>query len=298
MNRTARLSLALLITLALGSCAGSAPREGNAPTTPRVSVVPPGAPAADSVTVGLWRFDERVGIRVSDSSPFRLAGTAGPDTRIEFGRYQNARAFSASPQSFVYVPFNPTFESPRGLTLEAWLWLRDVSSAEMSVIAARWSPVPNQQSWVLGVVGRRTYNSTGPQSPGWFQPETTLLSTGRLVFAFRPLRAASTQSFQSSVAVPIGRWVHVAASLDGEVVRLFLDGRLDSQVAVGNGIQRSDAPLVLGNAIDPRRLTDLGGELRLDTTLQPLPFYALNGLLDEVRLSNTARQSFPPATRR
>ena len=121
------------------------------------------------------------------------------------------------------------------------------------------------------------------------------LAAGHLVFAFRPEIAAGTQSFQSSVVLPTNRWIHVAASMDGEVVRLYLDGRLDAQVAVANGIHRSEAPLVLGNALDPRRLTDFGSELRQDPSNTPLPFYALNGIVDEVRLSNVARRSFESA---
>ena len=78
-------------------------------------------------------------------------------------------------------------------------------------------------------------------------------------------------------------------------MRLFIDGRLDVQVAIANGIARSSAPLVVGNALDPRRLTDFGGDLRQDPGNLPLPFYALNGLVDELRLSNVARQVFESA---
>jgi hypothetical protein len=86
--------------------------------------------------------------------------------------------------------------------------------------------------------------------------------------------------------------VHVAACVDGEVVRIFIDGRLDVQVAVNNGIKRSEAPLVIGNALDPRRLTDVSGELKQDLVNSPLPWYALNGLVDELRISNVARKDF------
>ena len=95
--------------------------------------------------------------------------------------------------------------------------------------------------------------------------------------------------------LPSGRWVHVAASVDGEVVRMYIDGRLDGQVAIANGIHVSSAPLVVGNVLDPRRLTDFGGDLRQDPTNLPLPFYALNGIVDELRLSNVARRVFESA---
>lgn len=286
----ALVAVALAVALAAG-CAKRGPHEIRAAEPPPAPPIPP---RTDSVTVGLWRFDERAGNAAVDAAPFRLNGTAGPETRIEFGRYRNARSFVATSQSFVYMPYNPAMESPRGFTVELWLYLNDISHYEMSAVAMRWSPIPNEQSWLLGIVGRRIATGTSP-SPGWFTDETALHTPGHLVFAFRPELAAGTQTFQSSVVVPTERWVHVAASVDGEVVRIYLDGKLDSQVAVANGIKRSTAPLVVGNALDPRRLTDFGSDLRQDPSTVPLPFYALNGLVDELRLSSTARTTFESA---
>jgi hypothetical protein len=279
----------LLLVALVGACAH---RDAHAPAVPRISPV---APASDSVTVGLWHFDERAGTHVGDSSPFRLSGSAGPDVRVEFGRYRSARAFTATAQSFVLVPYNPVMESPRGFTVEAWVYLNDYSRYELSGIAMRWTPVPNEQSWLLGIVGRKLSATLTSPSPGWFTEETATLTPGHLVFAFRPELAAGTQSFMTTALVPTNRWVHVAASMDGEVVRLFLDGRLDTQVAVANGIRRSSAPLVVGNTLDPRRLTAFGSDLRQEASNLPLPYYALNGLVDELRLSNAARQVFESA---
>ena len=280
----------LLLAASLGACAKHGPHEVRAPA------LAPTPPAADSVTVGLWRFDERAGIHAADASPFRLTGTVGPDTRLEFGRYKGARSFTATAQSFVFIPYNPVMESPRGFTVEAWVYLKDYSQFELSGIAMRWTPVPNEQSWLLGVVG----NKLGPptitvSSPGWFDDVVARLSTGHVVFAFRPELAAGTQSFASTATIPKLRWVHVAASVDGEVVRIYIDGRLDVQVAIANGIARSTAPLVVGNALAPRLLTDFGSDLRQDPANLPLPYYALNGFVDELRLSNVARQTFESA---
>jgi hypothetical protein len=276
-----------MLLLALAGCAHHGV-HGSAPKPPRL---PPEPPVADSVTVGLWRFDERSGPRVQDSSPFRLTGMAGPDAFVEFGRYKSARSFTATVQSFVVVPYNPVMESPRGFTVEAWIYLNDISAYEMSAIAMRWSPTPDEQSWVLGVVGRNLGGSTTP-SPGWFNDVVSPFNTGQLVFAFRPDPANSLQRFASSATLPLNRWVHVAATVDGEIVKIFIDGRLDIQVAVSSGIKRSVAPLVIGNALDPRRLTDVSGELKQDLANSPLPWYALNGLVDELRLSNAARKTF------
>jgi predicted small lipoprotein YifL len=295
MNARRLVTLALVL-VALGGCGRRGPKPAEPPRAATPARNAPVPPVADSVTVGLWRFDERAGNHVPDASPFRLYGTAGPDVRSEFGRYRGVRGFTATANSFVHVPYNPVLESPRGFTVEAWVYLNDLSRYELSTIATRWTPVPNSQSWLLGVVGRKlTAATTVSPSPGWFTPEVALVGTGRLVFLFRPDLAAGTQSFGSTVTLPLQRWVHVAASVDGEVVRLYVNGKLDSQAAVPNGIRRSDAPLVVGNVIDPRRLTDFGGDLRIDPGQSPLPFYALNGLVDELRLSNVARRTFESA---
>jgi len=290
VRRHSLLSVACAALLALAGCAhhGATSKNGFAAEPPRL---PPEPPVADSVTVGLWRFDERSGPRVADAGPFRLTGVAGPDARVEFGRYKSARSFTATVQSFVVVPYNPVMESPRGFTVEAWIYLNDISTYEISPIAMRWSPSLDEQSWVLGVVGRNLAATTTP-SPNWFTEVVGPFSTGRLVFAFRPETANSLQRFSSSTTLPMNRWVHVAATVDGEIVKLFVDGRLDVQVAVTTGIKRSVAPLVIGNALDPRRLTDKSGELQQDLTNSPLPWYALNGLVDELRISNVARKTF------
>ena len=186
----------------------------------------------------------------------------------KFHRAASRRSFTATAQSFVFVPYNPTLESPRGFTIEAWLYLRDYSRYELSTIAARWTPTPNEQSWLFAVVGRKVGSVTTP-SPGWFDSEVLTLPSGRLMFAFAPELAAGTQSFMSTTTIPLDKWVHVAATLDGEIVKIYIDG--------------------------VSRLTDFGSDLRQDPSNFLLPFYALNGSVDEMRLSNVARSHFESA---
>ena len=277
MDRHKCLACAALV--ALTACAGGETAFAAPPA--------PGPSTADSVTIGLWHFDERSGARVHGSGPSRLNGVAGPDARVEFGRFKSARSFTATAQSFVVVPYNPVMESPRAFTVEAWVYLNDLSPYELSAIAARWSPTSTDQSWVLGVVGQKGA-STALSSA--FLEAVAPCATGRLVFAYRADVGGGVQRACSSAALPMRRWVQVAATVDGEVVRIYVDGRLDAQVAVANGIRRSLAPLAIGNAVDPRRLTDVSGELKqLDGTSSS---YALNGLVDELRLSKVARKTF------
>jgi len=191
VKRHSLSSLACAALLTLAGCAhhGATSKNGFAAEPPGQQ---PEAPSADSVTVGLWHFDERGGPRVQDAGPFRLTGVAGPDAQVEFGRYKSARSFTATVQSFVIVPYNPVMESPRGFTVEAWIYLNDISTYELSPIAMRWSPSLDEQSWVFGVAGRNLAATTTP-SPGWFTDVVATASTGQLVFAFRPDPAKGLQ---------------------------------------------------------------------------------------------------------
>lgn len=281
---------AVALALVLSACAKHGVQVPKAPG------VAPQAPAADSITSALWRMDESGTTRVSDAGPFRLTGTAGIDTRTDFGRFRSSRLFTRSPNSFVHVPYNPALESTRGLTVEAWVNLTEYGLFELMPIVARWSPVPNEQSWLFGVVGRKLNIATaGYNSPGTFNPYIIGIPPGRLIFLFQPEQAAAAVAWPSISAIPAGRWVHVAATLDGEVVKLYVDGRLDAQYATVGQARRSTAPLLIGNVLDERRLTDFGGDLRWDPSQDQHPYYAFVGSIDEVRISSLARSAFDSA---
>lgn len=290
----ARALPALIAAALLAGCAAGG--AGRASRAPRVAVI---APVADSLTLGLWRFDETGGARAGDSGPYRLHGSYGLETRTDFGRFRNARTFARAAESFVLVPFDPEMESPPGFTIEAWIRPTAYGQYELTPIASRWTEVANEKSWLFAIVGRKVEPpfATLP-SPGWFSPWVRTIPTGRLVLLLQPDQASAPQSFGGALTIPLETWTHVAASWDGEIVRLWVDGRLDAQYALRGTVRRTNAPLQVGNAIDSRRLTEFSGQLRLDATADANPYYAYEGAIDELRLSAGARESFESVTGR
>jgi hypothetical protein len=284
--------LAALLALALlaGGCAAGGAGGARAPRTPRGEIPPP---AADSVTVALWRFDETGGAQAPDAGPFRLAASVGVDTRSEFGRFRGGRRFTRTVESFAVVPYNPVMESDRGFTIEAWVRLDAYGQYELTPIAGRWNEVANEQSWLLAVVGRKISPAFASlPSPGYFSGSVVTAQTGRLLLLLQPEQAAGQQAYAGSVPIRLDTWTHVAASWDGQVVRLYVDGQIDSQYALEGRVRRSPAALLVGNYFDTRRLTDFSGQLQLDAGVDRNPYYALEGVLDEVRLSSVARTRF------
>lgn len=279
-----RAALVLVLALTVAGCAGTRPGPGSAPAP---------APVADSLTLVLHRLDETGGTRALDAGPYRLHGDLGPDTRPEPARFRGGRRFDAGLQSWMVVDDNPALDSSPVFTVEAWVLASAITPYELSVIAARWTPESPEQSWVLGLVGlRRQSPAVSLESPGYFREATLGMSAGRLVFVFRPDIAAPPRGYASVSGLPLERWTHVAVSVDGEVVRFHIDGRLDAQHVVPGPVRRSAAPLVLGALLDPMRLNAPGGERRLETSRGLEGFYSLQGVLDEFRLSSGARTRF------
>ncbi len=275
----------LLAAAWLAASCAHAPR--GAATTSRVS------PArADSVTVALWSMDESALYSVADSGPLHADGIAGLDTRTAFGRFDGARSFTRSLQSFVYIPYLRAFDIPLGFTIEAWVNPRSFGSPGDAPIAARWTQEANTQSWILSLIGRDRRPAIAPTSTIGGQ---RFLEPGQIAFSMLPAQAAQPLVYVSTRGIEIGRWTHVAVTYDGAVLRIFLDGQLDAQYAIPGEIRSSPAPILVGNWFDPRALTDFEGRLRLSGTETLSPDYAFDGLIDDLRLSNVARTDFPNA---
>ncbi|HYM81835.1 MAG TPA: LamG domain-containing protein [Candidatus Limnocylindria bacterium] len=281
----------LLSGLVCVSCMTGAPRVGDNRSggSDREGLV------ADSVTIALWHFDETAGTRIADGGPFRLDGVAGADTRTDFGRFDSARLFTRTLDSFVLVPHNPVLERPKGFTIEAWVYVNAYGQYEDTPIAARWSQDANQQSWLFGIVGeRKTPPLARLPSPGFHNELVLRGGLGLLLFAYQPEDASAPRSFVSARRVERERWTHVAATFDGEVVKFYINGQIDSQYATQGGIRPSPAPILMGNYFDPRRLSSFGGDLKIDVGGDPNPYYAYEGFIDEMRISATARTDFVP----
>jgi hypothetical protein len=294
--------LATLTIVLIGGCAG--PSAGTAPVSGSTSPASAPeklrniAPLVDQATLALWRMDESLGTQVPDSGPNALLGVAGLETRSDYGRYGRARVFTPSLDSFIEVPYNPAMEAPAAFSIEAWVRPNSFGNYEDTPIVARWTGQNADHSWILSIVGNQLRPPVvATTSPGDHSQLVGAAAPGTLYFAFQPADAGVPRAYYSTRQIELGRWTHVAATYDGRVVRLWIDGRLDAQYASLGRIRITPAPLEIGNTLDPHILSTFGGDLHASKPNDPTPYYAFDGMIDEVRLSNVARDAFESVRR-
>lgn len=85
----------------------------------------------------------------------------------------------------------------------------------------------------------------------------------------RVTREGGSAAVLSNVDLPISEWVHIAGTYDSEtgIGKLYIDGELDNEKEIGGEIVPNDNVLWLGRGANPY----------------------LDGILDEVRISNIVR---------
>src|SRR5262249_2824503 len=211
------------------------------------------------------------------------------DTRVAFGRFRNARLFTTSINSFALVPADHAPALGETWTIEAWINPTEYGAVECNVIAARWTDQPNEQSWRRGLGGLdRSAISGAPPGPDLFDALISRRGAGLLVFAFQPTEASEPLAFLSAVPIEVNRWTHVAVTHDGRELRMYIDGRLDAQFASTTRVRDAAVPLVIGNQLDARWLTESQGPLQVPADSGQYPFYAFEGGIDEVRLTGAA----------
>jgi len=244
------------------------------------------APVVTDSTVALYRFDESTGLVLTDTAPAHRDGIYGLDAHVEFGRFRGARRFTGTINSFALVAADRAPALGPSWTMQVWVRPTAIGLVECNVIAARWTEQPEEQGWMLGMLGaNRPTVPDAPPIPDVFTAALPRHEAGLVVFAFQPREAGAPRAFTSTTRLELDRWQQVTVTYDGATLSLYLDGRLDAQYTDPAGIRDVATPLVFGNLIDPRWLTDSLGATRVPDDGSHWPFYAWVGLLDEFSLT-------------
>jgi glucose/arabinose dehydrogenase/PKD repeat protein len=197
----------------------------------------PAAPVTPGL-VGAWAFGEGLGTTTADASGNGNAGTIAGATWSTQGRYGNALNFNGA-SSTVRVTSSASLNLTSAMTLSAWI-----------------RPTASQTGWRT-IVQR--------------QADAYFLNASN----DQPMRPAGGGTIGGSVryiggptANPLNTWTHVAVTLGGNQLRLYVNGIQVASRGANGSIQTTTNPLWIGGN-------------------QPYGEY-FQGLIDEVRVYNRA----------
>ena len=184
--------------------------------------------------IGWWAFDEAPKSPVAfDYSGHKLGGAMLAERAP--GRDKNALLCKGG---CVLVASNPLLNPGRGMTLECWV-KTDLAGQDNKWLANRVYGGAPDTGYRLGVLH------------------------GRPCFEV-PLTAWS-HHLEATEALPIGRWVHLAGTFDGQTMKIYVDGEEHGALNRPGPIRPNDFPLCLGNYDEkhPAFFTGLLDEVKL-----------------------------------
>jgi hypothetical protein len=196
----------------------------------------------DPHTVAAWNFDEGQGKFAEDVSGNGHHGELldGADWSKD-GKFSGAVEFDGI-EACVEVPHSDDL-SLEAFSIEAWV--NCVPGSNQAILHKQGEDNAANRNYILNI-----------------RPEGFLRGS---------FSSGGTQyNFDGPTILESNRWYHVAATYDGKVGKIYVDGELDSETEIGLSLEPNNAPLLLGKA------GGTGGA-------------RFTGLMDEMRLSNIAR---------
>lgn len=173
--------------------------------------------------VAWWQFNDATGIAALDSSGYGHNGMiVGTPNRI-VGKVGNALQFDGA-DDWVTIPDAADLHLVGDMSLALW-----VNPARLETNA-----------WIL-LAGKGDSSSSAREFDLWIEPGTC-----RLVFK-QGDNTGQQINLYSSQALPLNQWTHVLVTVQGNVVRLFLNGSLDATGTRVGAPLATSWPVTLGH---------------------------------------------------
>jgi hypothetical protein len=165
-----------------------------------------------------WKMDEGNGITLIDSSEYRNDGTTVGNPTWVKGRIGKALQLNGTSQ-YATVPTSRSLSPATAITLAAWI-----------------KPEKAATQYILK---KASLNATD----GY---ELSLSNTGRVFFRVNQDSLQNTYRVNSLTSYPTdgNTWMHIAATSDGSVIKIYINGVLDSSNTFTAPVQ------IISNALD------------------------------------------------
>ncbi len=195
---------------------------------------------------GHWAMEEGSGTTLVDSSAYgNDAGTTNNPTWTT-GIRGLALNLNGTNQ-YATAPDDPSLDITDAITLAAWIRPSKTDFATQYII----------KKAIMG------------STNGY---ELSLASTGKVFVRFNQVASGNTYRLDSKISYPLNNsaWMHIAATYDGSVIRMYINGVQDSVLAAAFTIATNDDNLRIGAQPDANAL------------------YKFQGLLDDARVYSRA----------
>jgi len=169
--------------------------------------------------VGMWLFDEGSGNVAKDSSENKNDGTLMNDPKWVDGKFGKALEFDGV-DDYVEIPDSNGLDITNNITIVCWVLKRPSSRG---TVVGKWKQVGDVWSYVLYDVG---------EGGGGFR-----LRWGD----------GSQTNLEGPYQLPTDEWVHYAATYDGSIMKVFVNGKEIVNIAAKNKINVETNPVWIGN---------------------------------------------------
>ena len=191
--------------------------------------------------VGIWRFEEGAGINIHDESGYGNHGTfyGNPTPVFPDGVYSGTKALQFDGvDDYVDCDNDPSLNITDALTIEAWIYPQTIDP-------------------LTTILAKQNSASTPGQAYGMH------ITSNKLQYR------ASHQSVSSDSNIETNIWSHVVATIDGDYVKLYINGGLDKSEI------QSGTPIITTKPVQIGYRGEEGGGGG-----------AFNGTIDDVRIYN------------
>lgn len=170
---------------------------------------------------GYWRMNEATGTTIEDSSGY---GNTATGVHIAWAPGVNSAAVNLKTDGSLTIQNNKSLNPSEALSIEAWL---------------------------------------NPWKPNFGDSPRIVNKTGSYVLSFIPGKKLGIKLWIDGNEVQLsskrdqwqdGRWVHAAATYDGQKIRLYIDGELDSELAATGKIDSSDSNVCIGSDANSKHI--------------------------------------------
>ncbi|MBD3182505.1 hypothetical protein GF312_09450 [Candidatus Poribacteria bacterium] len=167
-----------------------------------------------------WSFDNDTDEDVTDVTGNGHDGV-GVNTVIVDGKFGKAMEFDGE-TSRVEIEHDEVLNFTDGVTVEAWV--NPSGFNDLSAVAQKWGDASNRRQYLLCFVADKVRFYMSGVGNTW-------------------------PSAESTSQVPTGEWTHIAGTYDGETIRVFINGEMETETnnaETNQGLFGSDIPVWIG----------------------------------------------------